>query len=383
MLTARAAIFQTNSQKGSIPTEHTEQTVLEPMGAADTPLITSIDSSTDHANGKTFMLVAADTARNIFIVYKEVEPFDRSVDLDLNGSGAAATKHFRRQVHGFVYVPSMSQATLDAVTLTADLDGDDRDENGDNNNIALTALSNTDSQKLLRKVINALWLASQRLCNDDTLPGGTDDSCYNRPLSDGTTANDGTYWDPSLSATLYGAGSAPHGATLRALSGEGWMMGGGVTQTSDVVTIDRGDDVRIVGRFTLFAEDVVGGGNTGDFNLEAGPLSVNRYEYTAGSGTFYSFPCNNNIGFLASHNIELGAPGGTHDQFAGAFFAQNRLHITKQIQILGAMVSAAFLFDGGGTPDWYQSMEMPRCLPPEMIGGDPIVLTKSQAFVER
>jgi len=173
--------------------------------------------------------------------------------------------------------------------------------------------------------------------------------------------------------------------SLRALNGEGWIIGSGVVQTADQVTIDRSDDVRFVGKLTLFAEDAYPGGYMGDFKLEAGSLSVNRYEYPASSGNWYSFPCHNGLGFLSFHDIEMGFPGagGTHDQFAGAFYAQNQVHIKKQIQIMGAMVSENFLFDGGGTPDWFQSMEIPRCLPPEMIGADPIVITKSQAFLER
>jgi len=277
-------------------------------------------------------------------------------------------------------VPSMSQSTLDNIQLLVDLDGANRDEaNGDFVDVTLASGSSGTSHKLIRKVINALWLAARGLCSDDTLPGSTDDSCFNRTLTDGS-ANDGTKFEPSISPSVYGDSLTN---SLRALNGEGWVIGAGVVQTTDQLTIDRSSDVRFAGKLTLFAEDSYAGGRTGDFTLESGPLSVDRYEYPANSGTWFSFPCNNGLGFLSSHDIDMGYGGGTHDQFAGAFYAQNLVHIKKQIQILGALVAGNFLFDGGGTPDWYQSMEIPRCLPPEMIGGDPIVLTKSQGFTER
>ena len=375
IVVAKDAIFQVNTQKGTFPLANTEQTILDPVAATDTPFNTIV-------GGNTFMLVATSAARNIVVVYKEVEPFDRAVDTELAGGTSTVNKHFKRQVHGMVYVPSSNQSTLDDIQLVVDLDGADRDEeNGDLAPITLTSGSTGTAHKLLRKVINALWLASRGLCSDDTLPGTTDNSCYNRTLTDGTV-NDGSKFEPSISPTVYGSGLTN---SLRALSGEGWIIGSGVVHTPDQVTIDRADDVRFTGKLTLFAEDAYPGGNMGDFILEAGSLSVNRYEYPASSGTWFSFPCHNGLGFLSHHDINMGFPGagGTHDQFAGAFYAQNQMHIKKQIQIMGAMVSGNFLFDGGGTPDWFQSMEIPRCLPPEMIGADPIVLTKSQGFVER
>ncbi len=380
ILNASDSIFQVNSQKVSFPQDYLEQTQLDAVGPTDTPLTTVVDSSTTPASGKTFMLTATDTARNIFIVYKEVEPFDRAVDPELDGGTVTVNKHFRRQIHGMVYAPSSNQTTMDNLQLVVDLDGADRDEaNGDFAAVTLTSGSTGTSHQLMRKVINALWLASRGLCRDDVLPGTVDDSCFNRTLTDGTS-NDGTSFEPSISPTVYDSALTN---SLRALNGEGWIIGSGVVQGADTITVDRTDDIRYAGKLTLFTEDSYSGGSAGDVVLEAGPISVNRYEYPAGSGNWFSFPCNNGLGFLTDHNIEMGYPGSTHDQFAGAFYAQNQVHIKKQIQIMGAMVTGSFLFDGGGTPDWYQSMEIPRCLPPEMIGADPIVLTKSQAFVER
>jgi len=382
ILTARNLIFQVNTKKSNFPQTNTEETPLDPVLAADSPLSTVVESSLNHTAGNTFMLIATNAAKNIFIVYKEVEPFDRMVDPEFAGGTTTVNKHFKRQVHGMVYIPNSNQTSLDNLQLVVDLDGADRDEvNGDFLPVTLTSGSGGTSHQLMRKVVNALWLASRGMCSDDTLPGTTDDSCFNRTLTDGT-ANDGTKFEPSISPAVYGSSLTN---SLRALNGEGWIIGSGVIQGTDQVTIDKASDVRFVGKLTLFAEDAYPGGSPGDFILESGTLSVNRYEYPTGSGKWFSFPCSNGLGFLSSHNIDMGFPGagGTHDQFAGAFYAQNQVHIKKQIQILGAMVAGNFLFDGGGTPDWFQSMEIPRCLPPQMIGGDPIVLTKSQGFVER
>ncbi len=377
---AKDNIFVANTKKATTPKDHTEQTPLDIVASGETPLNTVIESSLDHSAGNTFLLVATNAARNVFIIYKEVEPYDRVVDTELSGGAHSALKHFKRQVHGMVYIPSMTQNNLDNLQLIADLDGADRDSlNGDYAPVTLGAGANATSHQLIRKVVNALWLASRGMCSDDSLPGTIDDSCFNRPLSNGS-ANDGTRFDPSISPTLYGTSVTN---SIRALNNEAWFVGSGVIQVTDQLTIGPGNDLRFVGKTTLFAEDQFPGGTAGDFYMQGGPLSVNRYEYPSGSGKWYSFPCNNGLGFLSSHDISLGAPGGTHTAFAGAFYAQNQVHIMKQIQILGAMVAGNFLFDGGGTPDWYQSMEIPRCLPPQMIGGDPIVLTKSQGFVQR
>jgi len=374
------AIFISNTQKATTPKDHTEQTPLDIVSSGDSPLNTIIESSLNSSSGNTFMLIATNSANNIFFVYKEVEPFDRVVDTEFSGGAHNALKHFNRQIHGMVYVPAMSQSALDALQLVADLDGADRDGlNGDYAPVTLTSGAGGTSNQLLRKVINALWLASRGMCSSDSLPGSTDDSCFNRTLSDGSL-NNGTKFEPSISPAVYGSSLTN---SLRASIDEGWMFGSGVIQMTDRTVLDRGNDFRFVGKTTLFTENAFPGGSSGDFILQSGALSVDRYRYPAGNGKWFSFPCDNGLGFLSSHDIELGFPGGTHDQFAGAFYAQNQVHIKKQIQILGAMVAGNFLFDGGGTPDWFQSMEIPRCLPPQMIGGDPIVLTKSQGFVER
>jgi hypothetical protein len=89
------------------------------------------------------------------------------------------------------------------------------------------------------------------------------------------------------------------------------------------------------------------------------------------------------MGIMSARRIDMGDPSGTHDEFAGAFYAYELLKVQKQIQILGAIVALDFDLLGGGNPDWFQAMQMPKCLPPEMIGKEPIVYIRSQSYSDR
>ena len=60
---------------------------------------------------------------------------------------------------------------------------------------------------------------------------------------------------------------------------------------------------------------------SGSVDLRAGPKPVPNYFV---SGVNYSFPCQNSMGIMAANEIEMGEPSvGTHDEFAGAFYAFN------------------------------------------------------------
>ena len=47
------------------------------------------------------------------------------------------------------------------------------------------------------------------------------------------------------------------------------------------------------------------------------------------------------------------------------------------------MVAGGWEFESGGNPDFFQAMEISRCLPPYIIAKDPIVFVGSQSWLER
>ena len=141
--------------------------------------------------------------------------------------------------------------------------------------------------------------------------------------------------------------------------------------------------LRYAGRFSFFTEETGGSSNattSGYADISSGPRPVPSY--TAGGAT-YSFPCQNAMGIMSAKRIDMGDPSGTHDEYAGAFYAYQLLKIQKQIQILGAIVALDFDLLGGGNPDWFQAMQISKCLPPEMIGKEPIVYIRSQSYSDR
>jgi hypothetical protein len=312
---------------------------------------------------KTFMLVATDTAKDVVVVYKEVQPFDRSVDKDLTGPGGFSNVHTDRQVHGFVF---SRHVDLTGLALTVDLDGA-----GSHN----TTLTEANSHKLLRKVVNALWLASQGYCSKDS-----DTSCYVQAAESGAEkGTNGTTFSNTLSDTLMVGGL---GGIFNGASGPK-LVGSGVIHLTDQFEFDD-EGLRYAGRFSFFTKETSGSSTAttnGTADLRAGPRPVPNYD---AGGSNYSFPCQNSMGIMAANQIEMGEPSiGTHDEFAGAFYALNVLKVEKQIQILGAIVAKDFDLAGGGNPDWFQAMQMSNCLPPEMIGKEPVIYIRSQSYSDR
>jgi hypothetical protein len=161
------------------------------------------------------------------------------------------------------------------------------------------------------------------------------------------------------------------------------LVGSGVIHMTDQFKTDN-EGLRYAGRFSFFTRETSGSSTAstnGSVDLRAGPRAVPNY---TASGANYSFPCQNSMGIMAANQIEMGEPSiGTHDEFVGAFYALNLLKVEKQIMILGAIVSKDFDLSGGGNPDWFQAMQMSRCLPPEMIGKEPIVYIRSQSYSDR
>ncbi|HSE42979.1 MAG TPA: hypothetical protein VLH08_19620, partial [Acidobacteriota bacterium] len=264
-------------------------------------------------------------------------------------------------VHGFVFARHVD---LTGLILTVDLDGNDLDANGSN---YLTVLDATNSQRLLRKVVNALWLGSQGLC---ALDG--DQPCYvQAPDASFVNTLSTTLMVGGVTTGIFKADDVPK------------LVGSGVIHLTDQLKTDN-EGLRYAGRFTFFTRETSGSStaNTnGSADLRAGPRPVPNYD---ASGVNYSFPCQNSMGIMAANKIEMGEPSvGTHDEFAGAFYALNLLKVEKQIQILGAIVAKDFDLAGGGNPDWFQAMQMSRCLPPEMIGKEPVIYIRSQSYSDR
>ncbi|MCI0605529.1 hypothetical protein L0156_21300 [bacterium] len=328
--TAKNTIFSQNADSGT----SASQKQLDPVDEAD-PLFSPILGS-----GKTFAIVASDSTEGVFVVYKEVAPFTQGgVD-------------YRRQVHGMVF--AAAGADMNAVSLNVDLDGSDLDGNGDYSN----TLPVNESNELIRKVINSLWLASQKVC-------GPLSACYTHADAERTEFHDTLNWDALSDGTKTGK-----------LKTTGHILNGyGVIQVTDIASLD---DVTYNGRFTLFMDDSDGAGAAGDIGFADEIVSVPAYTK---SSTWYAFPCQINMGILARNQITQGP--SPHSHRVGSFYAGEITDVSKQLRILGAMVTADWNFAAGGNPDFHQAMEISRCLPPYMIGGEVIPLLKSVGFVER
>ena len=298
---------------------------------------------------ETFMLVAADPARGVFIIYKEVQPFIRS-----------GISH-PRQIHGLVFAP----ATADMNTLTLDVDLDGSGLDGVNEDFA-TTLNSTNSNRLVRKVVNALWKQSQKTC-------GTP-SCY-------ASAGDGNLFDTTLSSQFSDDPVTPAAGNLNTAGLGNILIGYGVIQTTDALTLldDANKDSTLTygGKFTLFVDDWTSEGSEASLYGNINP----NVSYFDSGGQEYAFPCDYNMGILASEDMEMEKQ--PHTKRVGAFYAGDVMHVTKQLRILGAMVADQWSFDSGGNPDLHQAMEISRCLPPYMIGGDLIPFVRSTSFVER
>ncbi len=354
-VTERNEIFAANVNTST--NANPVQQPIDPVDEADPVFSPAI------AAGNTFMLTAVDETNDVVMIYKEVQPFDRNVDKDLAGPGGFSSVHTNRQVHGFAFSRKID---LSAVNLKVDLDGNNLD-GGTDYNPTFTQLGNADSQKLIRKVVNALWMASQGTCMADS-----SQPCY-------VLANQDTFsatLSPSLmvggvTTGIFKADDAPK------------LVGSGVIHMTDQFKYDD-EGLRYAGRFSLFTEETDGSSTpttSGSVDMRAGARPVPSY---TASGVNYSFPCQNCMGIMAASQIEMGEPSvGTHDEFAGAFYAFNLLKVEKQIQILGAIVATDFDLAGGGNPDWFQAMQISRCLPPEMIGKEPIVYIRSQSYSDR
>jgi hypothetical protein len=322
---------------------------------------------------RTFMLVAVDDVNDVAIVYKEVQPFNRNVDKDLGGPGGFSSVHTTRQVHGFVIARmNTTLPTLSGLNFHVDIDGNNLDGVAGNYNSSFATFNvgASDSMNLLRKAVNALWLASKGACAADSAT-----PCWNQANS--------ASWDATISPALY-QGPSPFpfyvGDTTK-------LVGAGVIQMPDQFQFNASGStnpgLRYAGRFSFFTEETGGSSNattSGYADISSGPRPVPSY--TAGGAT-YSFPCQNAMGIMAANRIDMGDPSGTHDEYAGAFYAYQLLKIQKQIQILGAIVSLDFDLLGGGNPDWFQAMQISKCLPPEMIGKEPIVYIRSQSYSDR
>lgn len=352
--TERNEIFAANVNTSS--NANPVQQLIDPVVETDAIFSPAI------AAGNTFMLVAVDEVNDVVLIYKEVQPFDRNVDKDLGGPGGFTSLHTNRQVHGLIF---SRMGSLTGLNLRVDLDGANLDGGSDYNS-TWSQLGTVDSQKLIRKVVNALWMASQGTCMADS-----SQPCY-------VLANRDSF-DATLSPSLM-VGGVPTG-TFKADDAPK-LVGSGVIQMTDQFTYDN-EGLRYAGRFSLFTEETSGSSTettSGFADMNAGPRPVPTYTVT---GVNYSFPCQNSMGIMAASQIEMGDPSGTHDEFAGAFYAFNLFKVKKQIQILGAIVATDFDLLGGGNPDWFQAMLMSKCLPPEMIGKEPIIYIRSQSFTDR
>jgi hypothetical protein len=400
----KAEIFRQNVSDG---TNHLEQRPLDPLDSetGTNPLFSPV-IGIGPTDGKTFMIVAVDETQNVVIIYKEVNPFTRAIDNNpANGLGATANIDFPRVVHGFVFAPygtDMSTLTLKVEIDGANIDGgldwiyDDSLDGGLCTTGAPSCnptLTNAQSNQLVRRVVNSLWKGSRGDC-------GIAGPCYTANTMAGGNPN--TTWEPSLASytgtsRVYDTGTnnlkvlptAPEDTGGNPGNGrKGKLIGYGAIETTDSVIIGdnsggSSNGIIFVGRFTLYARnsDNSGAGTAqGLVSFQDNMYSVSSYEWPS-AGKYIAFPCQNNLGIMTTNDIDQSV--SPHDEFGGAFYAAGVIHLTRQEQILGAMVSSSWDFAGGGNPDFYQAMEISRCLPPYIVAKDPIVFAEGQSWIER
>jgi hypothetical protein len=165
---------------------------------------------------------------------------------------------------------------------------------------------------------------------------------------------------------------------------DGKFIGYGAIETTDQISIG---DFLYAGRFTLFSRDSDNSGTApyvGQVKVTSDVYALQSYERLPATDpkVYVAFPCQNNMGIMAAQNLDLDDTA-THDVFGGAFYAAGTFILTKQQQLIGAIVAGSWDFGSGGTPDFFQAMEISRCLPPYIIGKDVIVFADSQSWLER
>ena len=331
------------------------QLTLDPVGLDENP-----DEATDDAifnptlGSETFMLVAADVSRGVVIVYKETQQFTRS-----------GVNH-PRQVNGFVFAPS--SANMGELALEVDLDGADLDAGDGTEDYSHATLSPAESNQLVRKVVNALWLSSQKSCGEPCYTSASKTDFHSTMQWSQISSNNNS--DGNLDVSAGGVDG-------------NFFVAYGVIQTTDNFEV-ASDGVTYMGRVTMFIDQPdnnPGTGSSCDFScaLLAGDIRPIT-SYQAG-GQWYAFPCQNNMGVLASDDVDFDKQ--PHTDKVGAFFASDTMYVEKQFQILGAMVADIWDFKNGGNPDLFQAMEMARCLPPYMIGDQTVPYLSTTRFVER
>jgi hypothetical protein len=420
-------IFAQNVENTGSPGSAHEQRPLDPLDseigglttdALFNPVIGSgYSGGTYTGDGKTYMIVAVDEIQNVVVIYKEVNPFTRAIDNNpQDGLGATTNVDFPRVVHGFVFAPF--GANMAALQLKVDIDGNNIDGGLDwiySNTIPVGecttgppscngTLSTVDSNRLVRRVVDSLWKASRGDC-------GVAGPCYSSltiagPANNPPARSPNDFWEPSLAdytqnfSRIYDTASpspyylkvlptAPEDTGGNPGNGrKGKLIGFGAIETTDNVIIGdnsggSSNGIVFAGRFTLFARDSDNSGvgtARGLISFEDNMYSVSSYQWPV-VGKYIAFPCQNNLGIMTTYDIDQSI--SPHDEFGGAFYAAGVIHLTRQEQILGAMVSSSWDFAGGGNPDFYQAMEISRCLPPYIVAKDPIVFAEGQSWIER
>jgi hypothetical protein len=263
----------------------------------------------------------------------------------------AGIKHPQR-VHGIVFVPQGVDMTN--LSLEVDLDGNDLDANGGAVEDHSATLSPADSNRLIRKIVSAVWKASQKTCGNP---------CYTTTNPPGTDVFDSTLNLAQISSDGTQTGNLTSAINIIAAYG--------AIQTTDVLSLTS---LSYAGRFTLFLDDPTG-------SLAEVHDNVVSLEAHQSSGKWYSFPCQHNMGILASDDLDM--EPAPHSRKVGAFYAGNSMYVEKQLRVLGAMVADEWDFSGGGNPDLFQAMEMKNCLPPYMIGDKTVPYLSTTTFVER
>jgi type II secretory pathway pseudopilin PulG len=192
--------------------------------------------------------------------------------------------------------------------------------------------------------------------------GGSNLTIYGNTASFDVTDGTGRFaWDSiSQTLTVQGIIRIPGAITL-----------GGTTGPTKITTIMY-TTVGVGG--TLYAKQA------GADWSESGTSGAHQVSITVNSDLLPVgvFPTGDTLGLLAKDRLVMAR---SQNQIAAAVFAENQVQVTKQYQVVGAIVSRFFDM-GTNTPRVYQMPNLARYLPPGMPGGQILNFVKILSWRE-
>lgn len=191
-------------------------------------------------------------------------------------------------------------------------------------------------------------------------PTIANDGVYNKNMVLNSTS---FYWNATTNTELTGNAAVTAGSALNANHDYIWF-----NASTNVLKVNG--QIRINGTLTITGNQKNYSGRaailtTGNVEISANLLTCNN-----GNVNDYapSFPENNCLGIMSKGDIALGV--GAQKSIMGAFYAQGKVAIDKQTQVVGACVANYFDM-GKNVPDIFQVPSLVEFLPYGMIGNTP------------